>query len=135
MGNLSFKEQLKQMSREQLTALRDKTIEEIFPPYIRNWSFQAQNGHISAFVRKAIQIERALNGEEASQKLKAELYKRVPKFRALTAEEKEVKYLNYDMAALESPSGYKRAVSNWYARKMKSMFNPSNGRERGSSDY
>ena len=131
---MSFKEQLKHMSREELVALRDATIEEIFPTYIRNWSFQAQNGHISAFVRKAIQIETALDGEEAGRKLKAELYKKVPRFRALTEDEKQIAYLNYDMAAIESPNGYKRAVSNWYARKMRSIFNPANGRERGSSD-
>ena len=89
LKNISFKKMLDILSREELEELKEATIEEINPPYIHNWSMQAQKGHIAAFIRKAVQIETKLNGEEAGKRLKNKLCAGRSLYRALTPQEKE----------------------------------------------
>lgn len=136
LKNISFKKLLDILSREELEELKKVTIEEINPPYIHNWSLQAQQGHIIAFVRKAIQIETKLNGEEAGQKLKNKLRKDVPLYRALTPQEKEERSadracLNNAIKSCYLDNRMPVPKSKW---KRKSIFN-YNGKENGSEGY
>ena len=129
-------EQLEFLKNKTLEMLRDKSIEEIHSPYIRDWSLQAQRGHVSAYIRKAIQTEAKLNGPDAAERLKARLYP-CSRYQKLTPEEKEARLSDYISLSNAMEDCYidgRRPVpkSKWQAKG--SIFN-HNGKERGSEGY
>ena len=121
-------EETRDEARKELTLMRDKAIKEMDSPKVHDWDFEDQQTRACDLRRTAIRIERVLNGEESAQKLGKELCSKVPQRTASSAEEKDVKYLNYD---LTEPSGYRRAIANWYSRKARVAFDPKTGRVRG----
>ena len=88
------KDQLEWLKNKTLERLRDESIAEIHSPYIRNWSFQAQRGHISAYIRKAIDAEEKLNGPKAAERLKEKLYP-YGRYTKLTQEQKDDRMNDY----------------------------------------
>ena len=121
-------EETRDEARKELTLMRDKAIKEMDSPKVHDWDFEDQQTRACDLRRTAIRIERVLNGEASAQKLGKELCSKVPQRIASSAEERDVKYLNYDLA---EPSGYRRAVANWYSRKARAAFDPKTGRVRG----
>ena len=134
--NIMSADQLEWLKNKALELLRDKSIEEIHSPYIRDWSFQAQRGHVSAYVRKAVQAEKKLNGPDAAERLKQKLYP-CCRYQKLTPEEKEARmsdYLCLSNAMADCYMDNRRPVvrSKWQAKG--SIFN-HNGKENGSEGY
>lgn len=121
-------EETRDEARKELTLMRDKAIKEMDSPKVHDWDFEDQQTRACDLRRTAIRIERVLNGEESAQKLGKELCSKVPQRTTSSAEEKDMKYLNYDLA---EPCGYRRAVANWYSRRARAAFDPKTGRVRG----
>ena len=118
MAKLTFEQQIKRMTREQLEehrteieAYRDKIISEISAP--GHWSVQAQDGHRQAYIRKAIIIEGILNGEDAVEELKSKLYGQ--QYRKKTPEQKA------EALAVVTINGMKNENKFFNIRKRKQM--------------
>ena len=110
MAQKTFKKQLEELAekmsheetreeaREELTSLLKEKTEEIAPPEIRYLYPEAQKAHIATYIRQVVQIKTVLDGKDAAQKLKNELYERSPKYRKRTEDEKLVASMNAEIS-------------------------------------